>query len=229
MIILGLYGAFEWEANQSFDEHNDLTWVHDSGATLFIHNQHICSISQERLTRIKHDGNFPKESIDYCLKEGNITYEDVDHIYIPSMCLEVFYRQLTDGRIENKIKTLFPNAEFHIISHHLSHAASSVFSSSYDEGSIITLDGAGSLIYDIDYKNSLQAETNLIGYFNKKKNIFRIFNGVSGTNNFGSYYHDTAHKIYCKKIRQHIDPYDEKYRETWDSATMEILVRKLVA
>ena len=220
MIILGLYGAFDWEANQSFDEHNDLTWVHDAGATLFINNSHICSISQERLTRIKHDGNFPLESIDYCLKEGNVSREDVDQIYIPSMCLEVFYRQLTDKRIENKISSLFPNAEFHIVSHHLSHAASSVFSSPFDEGSILTLDGAGSLIYDIDYKNSLQAETNLIGYFNKKKNIFRIFNGVNGTNNFGSYYHDTAHKIYCKKIRQKIDPFDEKYRETWDGKIM---------
>jgi len=220
MITLGLYGAFDWEANQSFDKHNDLTWVHDAGATLFINNSHICSISQERLTRIKHDGNFPLESIDYCLKEGNVSREDVDQIYIPSMCLEIFYRQLTDGVIKNKIKSLFPNAEFHIISHHLSHAASSVFSSNFDEGSILTLDGAGSLIYDIDYKNSLQAETNLIGYFNKKKNIFRIFNGVNGTNNFGSYYHDTAHKIYCKKIRQQIDGYDEKYRETWDGKIM---------
>jgi carbamoyltransferase len=220
MNILGIYGAFNWDANRSFDDHQDLTWVHDAGATLFISQQHICSISEERLTRIKNDGNFPIHSIDYCLKEGNVSYDDIDLIYIPSMCLEIFYRQLTDGTIENKIKTLFPNAEYKVISHHLSHAASSVFSSSFEEGTILTLDGAGSLIYDMDYKNSLQAETNLIGYFNKKNNIFRIFNGVNGTNNFGSYYHDTAHKIYCKKIRNHIDAYDEKYRETWDGKIM---------
>lgn len=220
MIILGIYGAFDWEANQSFDKNQNLTWVHDAGATLFIDNQHICSISQERLTRIKHDGNFPINSIDYCLKEGNISYEDVNQIYIPSMCLEIFYRQLTDEVISHKISSLFPNAEYKIISHHLSHAASSVFSSNFDEGSIITLDGAGSLIYDADYKNTLQAETNLIGYFNKKKNIFRIFNGIPGTNNFGSYYHDTSHKIYCKKVRKHIDAMNEKYRETWDGKIM---------
>lgn len=220
MNILGLYGAFDWEANKSFDEHNDFTWVHDSGATLFINQQHICSISEERLTRIKNDGNFPIHSIDYCLKEANISYEDIDQIYIPSMCLEVFYRQLNDKVIENKIKTLLPNAEFHIISHHLAHATSSVFSSNFEEGSIITLDGAGSLIYDTNYKERLQAETNLIGYFNKGKNIFRIFNGISGTNNFGSYYHDNAHKIYCKKVRKSIDGYDEKYRETWDGKIM---------
>lgn len=220
MIILGIYGAFDWEANQSYDKNQNLTWVHDAGATLFIDGKHICSISEERLTRIKHDGNFPIHSIEYCLKEGNISYENVNQIYIPSMCLEIFYRQLKDNVISNKISSLFPNAEYKIISHHLSHAASSVFSCDFNEGSIITLDGAGSLVYNEDYTNVLQAETNLIGYFNKKKNIFRIFNGIVGTNNFGSYYHDTSHKIYCKKIRKNISGTDENYRETWDGKIM---------
>ena len=220
MNILGIYGSFEWEANKSFGAHDEMTWVHDSGATLFIKDQHICSISEERLTRIKNDGNFPTHSIDYCLKEGNISYKDIDEVYIPSMCLGIFYRQLTDGVIRDKIQELFPNAKFHIVSHHLSHAASSVFSSNFEDGSILTLDGAGSLIYDTDYNKSFQAETNIIGYFNKKKNIFRIFNGINGTNNFGSYYHSNAHKIYCSKIQKHIEVLDEKYRETWDGKIM---------
>jgi carbamoyltransferase len=220
MNILGLYGAFDWDANSSFDDHQNLTWVHDAGATLFINSKHICSISEERLTRNKHDGNFPIHSIGYCLKEGNLSYEDIDQIYIPSMCLEIFYRQLTDEVIQNKIHSLFPNAEYKIISHHLAHASSSVFSSDFNEGSFITLDGAGSLIFDSDYKNSLQAETNLIGYFNKEKQQFRLFNGIAGTNNFGSYYHDNAHKIYCKKVRKQIPAMDEKYRETWDGKIM---------
>lgn len=220
MNILGLYGSFEWEANKSYDTHGEVTWVHDSGATLFIKGHHICSISEERLTRIKNDGNFPTHSIDYCLKEGNITYEDIDEIYIPSMCLRIFYRQLIDGVIKDKIQNLFPNAKIHIVSHHLSHAASSVFSSNFEDGSILTLDGAGSLIYGVGYKNSLCPETNIIGYFNKKKNIFRIFNGIYETNNFGSYYHNNAHKIYCKKIKKDIEILNEKYRETWDGKIM---------
>lgn len=220
MIILGVYGSFDWEANKSLDESQTLTWVHDAGATLFINGKHICSISQERLTRIKYDGNFPLECIEYCLKEGGISAEDVNKIYVPSMCLEIFYRKLKDGVIKKKLKSILPNAELRVISHHLSHAASSVFSCDFNEGSFLTLDGAGSLIFDVDYKNSLQAETNLIGYFNKSKKIFRFFNGVPGTNNFGSYYHDGAHKIYCNKVRKQIDGYDEKYRETWDGKIM---------
>jgi carbamoyltransferase len=220
MNILGIYGSFEWEANKSYDSHDEMTWVHDSGATLFSKDQHICSISEERLTRIKNDGNFPERSIDYCLKEGNISYDDIDEVHIASMCLGIFYRQLTDGVIKDKIQDLFPNAKFYIVSHHLSHAASSVFSSNFEDGSIITLDGAGSLIYNIDYKEPIQAETNIIGYFNKKKNVFRIFNGIYETNNFGSYYHCNAHKIYCTKIKKHIEILDEKYRETFEGKIM---------
>ena len=220
MNILGLYGSFDWEANKSYDIHDQITWLHDSGATLFIKGEHICSISEERLTRIKNDGNFPTHSIDYCLKEGNLSYEDIDEVYIPSMCLEIFYRQLNDGVIKNKIQDIFPNAKFQIVSHHLSHAASSVFSSDFEDGSILTLDGAGSLIFWIDYQNCIHPETNNIGYFNKKKNIFRLFNGIHETNNFGHYYHGNAWKIYCNKIRKDIDFFDEKYRETWDGKIM---------
>jgi predicted NodU family carbamoyl transferase len=74
MNILGLYGAIDWDANKSYDPvTQDKTWVHDSGATLLIDGNHICSISEERLSRIKYDGNFPIKSIEYCLSVGNIT------------------------------------------------------------------------------------------------------------------------------------------------------------
>ena len=73
MNILGIYGSIDWNANNSYDEVNKhQTWVHDSGATLMINGNHICSISEERLTRIKYDGNFPDKSIEYCLSIGNI-------------------------------------------------------------------------------------------------------------------------------------------------------------
>ena len=70
------------EANESYNKFSGLEtddpWVHDSGATLFINGKHICSISEERLTRVKREGNFPTNSINYCLSEGNISAEDVN-------------------------------------------------------------------------------------------------------------------------------------------------------
>jgi carbamoyltransferase len=220
MIILGLYGAFDWEANKSFNEYENPTWCHDSGATLFIDGKHICSISEERLTRVKHEGNFPVNSINYCLNEGNITNEDVNIVSIPSMCIDIFYKQLYERRINKKISELFPNAKIELVSHHLSHAASSVFSSDIDEGSFLTLDNAGSLLYNHNFNYVNMVENSSLGYFNKKKNIFKFFNGIPNTNNFGEFYHYYSYSIYCEKVKKQISAYDEKYRETYDGKIM---------
>jgi len=220
MITLGIYGSFDWRADRSFNEFGEPTWCHDAGATLFVNGKHICSISEERLTRKKHDGNFPQKSIDYCLAEANISEKDVTLVCIPSMCVTMFYKKWYEGTIEKIVKDKFPNAEIKLVSHHLSHAAAAVFSSPFNEGSFLTLDGAGSLTFSYRLDKSLMAETNSIGYFNKKKGIFRFFNGINGSNDFGGFYHSLSHHIYCEKIQRNIDGYDEKYRETWDGKIM---------
>ena len=42
-------------------------FYHDSAATLLIDGKIIASVQEERFTRIKHDKNYPKESIKFCL------------------------------------------------------------------------------------------------------------------------------------------------------------------
>lgn len=219
MIILGLYGAFDWEANKSYNEHGEATWCHDSGVTLFSDGKHICSISEERLTRLKNDGNFPINSINYCLNEANIRGEDVDFVYVPSMCIQIWYKKWYEGKIQLIINKYFPNAEIKFVSHHLSHACASIFSSPFNEGSFITLDGAGSLIMNYHYDAEM-AEMSSIGYFNKEKSILRFFTGIPKVNDFGTYYHALSHQIYCEKIKKYISGTDEKYRETWDGKIM---------
>ena len=220
MITIGIYGSFDWEAHKSFDQNGEPTWCHDAGATLFVDGKHICSISEERLTRRKHDGNYPENSIEYCLSFANILAEDVNLVCVPSMCVSIFYKKLYMGIIHKIIEEKFPNAEIKIVSHHLSHAAASVFSSEFNEGSFLTLDGAGSVAFGYNFQDSFIAETNTIGYFNKEKGIFRLFNGIPGSNDFGGYYHNLSHHIYCEKIGKQINGYDEKYRETWDGKIM---------
>lgn len=101
MNIIGIYGAFDWNANTCFDSETDhLGWVHDSGATLFLNGIHVCSISEERLSRIKYDGNFPQKSIDYCLSYGNVKNTDIDFVCIPSMCNDIFFKRMTEKFIE---------------------------------------------------------------------------------------------------------------------------------
>ena len=56
------------------------SYYHDSAACL-IHNGEIVAASQEeRYSRKKHDSVFPAHSIEYCLREGGIGLDSVDHI-----------------------------------------------------------------------------------------------------------------------------------------------------
>jgi carbamoyltransferase len=201
MNILGLYGALDWNANLNYDEITyDFTWVHDSGVTLLVNGNHVCSISEERLTRIKYEGNFPSKSIDYCLSVGNIAAQDIDLICVPSMCIDVFYKQVNDTILHQKLNEIFPNAKIKLVSHHLSHAASAIFSCDFNEGSFLTLDGAGTKVYDPYKTKDVLLETNTTGYFNKSQNIFRMYPGPSCINNFGGYYQKWSSLVYNKKL-----------------------------
>jgi carbamoyltransferase len=55
-------------------------WYHDSSAVLLKEHKIICAVQEERFTRIKHDSSFPKNSIQYCLREANISFLDISKI-----------------------------------------------------------------------------------------------------------------------------------------------------
>ena len=56
----------------------------DSSACLIVDGKIIAAIEEERLLRIKHWAGFPSEAIKYCLFEGQISLEDVDHVAVNS-------------------------------------------------------------------------------------------------------------------------------------------------
>lgn len=215
MNILGLYGGIDWNANVSHHSiTNDLTWIHDSGATLIVNGNHVSSISEERLTGTKYEGNFPKKSIDYCLSLGGILPEEIDLICIPSMYLEIFFKQLKENVLHKKLNEIFPNAKIEILSHHLSHAASSVFSCDFNEGSFFTLDGSGSLVYDPYKKRVMFLEKSSLGSFDKRKKILRYYPIMNRVNDFGSYYLKVSTNIYSKKNNIPPDFIDNSFIES---------------
>lgn len=208
MNILGIYGAFYWDAN-TVDN-----WTHDSGSTIFINGKHVCSISEERLTKVKYEGNYPAKSVSYCLDAANILPKDIDVVYVPSMCLEIFYEQYRNNIIYKKLKDIFINAQIKIVGHHLCHAAASVFSSPFSEGTFLTLDGAGSLTHD--FNNFFESqEFSSVGYFNKKKNIFRSFPQYGNYESVSCHYLYGSNKIYNKKLDKNIPWNDPKHRESF--------------
>ena len=53
-------------------------FYHDSAACLVQDGDIVAAAQEERFTRRKHDYNFPKHAVDYCLKEGGLSAADMD-------------------------------------------------------------------------------------------------------------------------------------------------------
>ena len=223
MNVIGLYGAIGWNVlisdNPKLRQQAEESWTHGASVTLFSDGNHVASISEERLSGIKYDGNFPRKSIEYCLSASNLSKEDIDVVIVPSMANQNFYKNYINKTVEKKVKRYFPKAKVEIVSHHMCHAYSSVFSCDHNEGSFITLDNAGSILFDTT-GNIFACENHSFGYFNKEKGIFRYHAGIPMTNNLGNYYWLWAHNIYCQMVQKNINLTDPKYRETFCGKVM---------
>ncbi|MEW5692848.1 MAG: carbamoyltransferase [Candidatus Hydrogenedentota bacterium] len=54
--------------------------IHNSSAAIIKDGKLIAATEEERFNRIKHYGGFPKEAINYCLKEAKASINDVDEV-----------------------------------------------------------------------------------------------------------------------------------------------------
>lgn len=55
-------------------------FYHDSAACLVIDGDIVAAAQEERFSRIKHDYRFPSGATRYCLKEANLTVDDLEYI-----------------------------------------------------------------------------------------------------------------------------------------------------
>ena len=55
-------------------------FFHDSAAALIVDGKIVAAAQEERFSRVKHDERYPKNAINYILKEGNIELSQIDHI-----------------------------------------------------------------------------------------------------------------------------------------------------
>jgi len=142
-------------------------FYHDSAACLVRDGQIIAAAQEERFTRKKHDANFPKHAIEYCLGEGSIKVSNLDYVafyekpflkfdrilhsylaYAPHglksflMAIPLWIRE----RIWMKElirHELGCSCKIVFPEHHESHAASAFFPSPYSEAAFLTVDGVG--------------------------------------------------------------------------------------
>ena len=55
-------------------------YYHDSAACLVRDGVIVAAAQEERFTRKKHDERYPRNAIEYCLREGGITTKELDYV-----------------------------------------------------------------------------------------------------------------------------------------------------
>jgi carbamoyltransferase len=69
-------------------------YYHDSAAALVQDGKLVAAIAEERISRVKHDSGFPTLAIEWALKEGGITIQDVDYVVFYEKPFVKFERML---------------------------------------------------------------------------------------------------------------------------------------
>ena len=210
--ILALSGAIGWNGNVAAFEPD--VWVHGSGATLFIDGKHISSISEERLSRIKYDGNFPSKSIDYVLSLGGLKKEDIDHLVYVDNPTIICSQLINNGTVIEFLKKEFVNAQVCFCEHHLAHASAAFFTSGYDEASVLTFDGSGSCFQTY---NSYISDHGSFNLANREDGIINIARYFDNNFNFGNMYACFTYRILSAITKKSITP------EERDSAQGKIM------
>lgn len=145
------------------------SYYHDSAAAIVVDGEIVAAAQEERFTRCKHDHQFPKQAVEYCLEESGIAPESLDYVGFYEKPIRKFerlletyltfapsgYRSFREAMPRwLKEKLHLPreirkglegrySGRFVFLDHHESHAASAFFPSPFDEAAILTLDGVG--------------------------------------------------------------------------------------
>ncbi len=143
-------------------------YYHDSAAALLKDGHVVAAVEEERFSRRKFDDDFPKQAIEWCLNEAKISPSEIHSVAFYDKPILKFERLLDNyiavaprglysfldtipkwlhkrlwikGDIKKSLEGF--NGEIVFPEHHLSHAAHTFFTSTFDESAILTVDGVG--------------------------------------------------------------------------------------
>ena len=143
-------------------------FYHDSAACLVKDGEIVAAAQEERFTRKKHDSDFPKHAVDYCLRQGGISSDELDYVgfydkpflkferilenylgvaprgwrsFMTAMPIWVKEKLFTREIIRRELGGYEGLVLFS--EHHESHAASAFYPSPFDAAAVLTIDGVG--------------------------------------------------------------------------------------
>ncbi len=144
-------------------------FYHDAAAAIVCDGEIVAAAQEERFTRVKHDPGFPLHAIDYCLREANVSPEELRAVAFYEKPLTHFERLLETyigyapsgfasfrqalpvwlttklhlpREMDRGLKGRY-KGRYVFPEHHESHAASAFYPSPFDEAAILTIDGVG--------------------------------------------------------------------------------------
>ncbi len=143
-------------------------FYHDSAAALLRDGRIVAACQEERLSRKKHDADFPSRAVKYVLKQAGLKPEDLDAVGFYDKPLLKFERMLSTYVATfprsfasfSKAMPLWIREKLWVPSlirrelkpyqgpilfaeHHMSHAASCFLPSPFQQAAILTVDGVG--------------------------------------------------------------------------------------
>ena len=163
-------------------------FYHDSAACIVRDGEIIAAAQEERFTRKKHDASFPRRAIQFCLKQADISANELDYVtfyeksrlkmdrliktylmcapqglgsFLQSMPLWIKEKYWLEQTIR---KELGFKGKIICPEHHESHAAGAFYPSPFDRAAFLTMDGVGewaTLSYGVACGNKLEIKKEL--------------------------------------------------------------------
>jgi carbamoyltransferase len=173
----------------------------DAAAALVVDGELVAAAEEERFDRVKHVAGFPALAARWCLEEGRIRPEELDHVGVSrdprANVGQKLLRTIRHGasarylkaRLQNAAKVrdvgaalagaldLRPEAlraRVHNVEHHQAHVASAFFVSPFEEAAVLSVDGFG------DFCSTMTA----VG----RGNSFEVLDRVLFPHSLGIYY-----------------------------------------
>ena len=131
---------------------------HDSAVALIQNGKVLNAVEEERFTCIKHDFSFPINSINWILKQNNISSKDISTVcYYENPKLKhnrdwkSYWKYFWKNPFKfpkrlnhlDELEQIFPLSKIIYNNHHLSHLSYSYFTSDFHESAILSVDGVG--------------------------------------------------------------------------------------
>src|SRR4051794_15104163 len=148
-------------------------FYHDSAAALVEDGRVVAAAQEERFTRKKHDPEYPRHAVDYCLSVAGVPLSELDAVVfydkpilkfdrlvetyiafaprgmrsfakaIPLWLREKLFQRTLLAQELRRHDGAFNDGKLMFCEHHLSHAASAFYPSPFSEAAILTMDGVG--------------------------------------------------------------------------------------